>query len=166
MSAGAESVYSTNNLPPSTLTLKEIIWKNARLNKLLLGKFNNIYEKRLQQYSLKSGADNLLHYGRKNTNEISGELNFGDNAYYFSLMPSDEDTLFISREDSILPKKTKYQKSYYDENIKESLKGYFMDIFGHCKVKTNTSGDNDCLNLKIRKVLRITLPNMLLLYNV
>lgn len=82
---------------------------------------NNIYEKRLQQYSLKSGADNLLHYGRKNTNEISGELNFGNNAYYFSLMPTDEDTLFISREDSILPKSTQYKKSYYDENIKESL---------------------------------------------
>lgn len=82
---------------------------------------NNIYEQRLQQYSLKSGVDNLLHYGRKNTNEINGHLDFGNNAYSFTLLPSDEGTLFISREDSILPYNTQYKKSYYDENIKESL---------------------------------------------
>lgn len=82
---------------------------------------NNIYEQRLQQYSLKSGVDNLLHYGRKNTNEIIGHLDFGKNAYSFTLLPSDEGTLFIGREDSILPKQTQYKKSYYDENIKESL---------------------------------------------
>jgi len=82
---------------------------------------NNIYEQRLQQYSLKSGVDNLLHYGRKNTSEIIGHLDFGNNAYTFALMPSDEGTLFIAREDSILPKKTQYRKSIFDENIKESL---------------------------------------------
>src|SRR5690606_14819254 len=82
---------------------------------------NNIYEQRLQQYSLKSGVDNLLHYGRKNTNEIIGHLDFGNNAYSFTLLPSDEGTLFIGREDSILPKNTQYKKSFFDENIKESL---------------------------------------------
>lgn len=81
---------------------------------------NNIYEQRLQQYSRISGVDNLLYYGRKNTNEISGHLDFGNNAYSFSLIPSDDDTFFISREDSILPKGTQYKKTYFDENIKES----------------------------------------------
>ena len=33
---------------------------------------NNIYEQRLQAYSLKSGVDNLLHYGRKQTQKIKG----------------------------------------------------------------------------------------------
>jgi predicted ATPase len=85
---------------------------------------NNIYEQRLQQYSLKSGVDNLLHYGRKNTNEIKGYLNFGNNAYSFTLLPSDESKLFISREDSILPGYSQYKESYYEENIKEShIKG-------------------------------------------
>lgn len=81
---------------------------------------NNIYEQRLQQYSLKSGIDNLLHYGRKNTSEIKGYLDFGNNAYKFSLLPTDEDTFFIGREDSILNYTNQYNKAFYDENIKES----------------------------------------------
>jgi len=82
---------------------------------------NNIYEQRLQQYSLKSGVDNLLHYGRKNTTEIKGYLNFGNNAYLFNLIPSDEGSLFIGREDSLLNYETQYSKNFYKENIKESL---------------------------------------------
>lgn len=81
---------------------------------------NNIYEQRLQQYSLKSGVDNLLHYGRKNTTEIKGYLDFGNNAYEFNLLPTDEGTLFIGREDSILNYTNQYNKTFYDQNIKES----------------------------------------------
>ncbi len=81
---------------------------------------NNIYEQRLQQYSLKSGVDNLLHYGRKNTNEIKGYLNFGHNAYSFQLSPTENDTLFISIEKSYyFPAKNNL---YFDrDNLKESL---------------------------------------------
>lgn len=82
---------------------------------------NNIYEQRLQQYSLKSGVDNLLHYGRKNTVEIKGHLDFENNTYKFILLPTDEDTLFIEREDSILNYTTSYSETFYDEYIKESL---------------------------------------------
>lgn len=82
---------------------------------------NNIYEQRLQQYSLKSGVDNLLHYGRKNTDEIKGYLDFGNNAYQFNLLPSDEGSLFIGREDSLLNYQTQYNKTFYQENKKESL---------------------------------------------
>ena len=63
---------------------------------------NNIYEQRLQHYSLKSGIDNLLHYGRKNTSEIKGYLDFGNNAYRFNILPTDEGSMFIDREDSLL----------------------------------------------------------------
>jgi len=81
---------------------------------------NNIYEQRLQQFSLKSGVDNLLHYGRKNTNEIKGYLDFGNNAYKFNLLATDDGSLFIEREDSILNYETQYNKTYYDLNVKES----------------------------------------------
>lgn len=81
---------------------------------------NNIYEQRLQQYSLKRGVDNLLHYGRKHTQEIRGYLNFGNNAYEFNLLPTDEDTLFIAREDSILNNSSEYNETYYDLNRSES----------------------------------------------
>lgn len=82
---------------------------------------NNIYEQRLQQYSLKSGIDNLLYYGRKNTTEITAYLDFGNNAYEFVLYPSEEGTFFIGKEDNILNYKTNYNKSNYTKNIKESL---------------------------------------------
>lgn len=81
---------------------------------------NNIYEQRLQEYSLKYGIDNLLYFGRKNTKEIIGYLDFGNNAYSFTLIPSIDDTLFISKEDSILPRTRKYSKSNLKENLKES----------------------------------------------
>lgn len=80
---------------------------------------NNIYEQRLQQYSLKSGVDNLLYYGRKNTNEIKGYLDFGNNAYSFELVPSDEDTFFISNEESIYFAAPN-NKSFWVANTKES----------------------------------------------
>lgn len=82
---------------------------------------NNIYERRLQHYSLKNGLDNLLHYGTKNTSEIVGELNFGNNLYSFTLLPNNEGFLFIGREDSILPNYTKYKRSFFNENLRESL---------------------------------------------
>jgi len=81
---------------------------------------NNIYEQRLELFSLKSGIDNLLYYGRKNTSSIFGELNFGNNAYSFILDSTDDGTLFIQREDSILPNTTQFKKNYFDINLKES----------------------------------------------
>jgi predicted ATPase len=70
---------------------------------------------------LKSGVDNLLHYGRKNTNEIKGYLDFGNNAYKFNLLTTDEGAFFIDREDSILNNQNQYSKTFYNLNLKESL---------------------------------------------
>lgn len=81
---------------------------------------NNIYEQRLQQYSMRSGVDNLLHYGRKTTSEIKGYLKFGNNAYSFQLSPTENDTLFIIIEKSYYFPAT--NNLYFDDvNIKESL---------------------------------------------
>lgn len=81
---------------------------------------NVIYEQALGQYSLQRGVDALLYYGRKNTESIHGLLDFGSNAYSFNLQPSDEDKLFIAREDSILPNQTRYKETFYSIDIKES----------------------------------------------
>jgi len=82
---------------------------------------NNLYEQRLQQYSLKSGINNLLYFGRKNTNEIEGYLDFKpNNAYSFSLEPSDDGLLFITKESSIYHPAPN-NKAFYEKNIKESL---------------------------------------------
>ena len=81
---------------------------------------NNIYEQRLQQHSLKSGSDNLLHYGRKQTNQIKGYLGFGDNAYSFELEPNESGGLFITEERSIYYP-APHNTSFWNTNIQESL---------------------------------------------
>jgi predicted ATPase len=78
---------------------------------------NNIYEKRLAQYSLRSGLNNLLYYGKKNTTEIKGEISFNTgNAYLFELVPTDDDALFIKVEKSFFNK-----NSFYTADVKESM---------------------------------------------
>jgi len=79
---------------------------------------NNIYEQRLENYSLKAGVENLLHYGSKETQEIVGQLNFGANEYLFILEPTEgKESFFIESEDSIYQNDPTYPSI---KNIKES----------------------------------------------
>ncbi|WP_127136005.1 AAA family ATPase [Flagellimonas oceanensis] len=80
---------------------------------------NNIYEQRLKQFSMKSGSDNLLYFGRKETDFIEGFLNFGNNAYSFKLEPNDDGGLFINEEHSIYHP-APYNKSFWNNNVQES----------------------------------------------
>lgn len=77
---------------------------------------NNIYEQRLQNYTMQNRANNLLHYGLKHTEEIKGYLSFGRNAYGITLQPRDNGSLFIVEENSCYLNDT---SSYYnrDESI-------------------------------------------------
>ena len=86
---------------------------------------NNIYEQRLENYSLKAGVENLLHYGSKETKEIAGSLIFSqedafftqENKYTFLLQPSEsKERFFINLE------KSQYNdwSPYIAQNIKES----------------------------------------------
>lgn len=61
---------------------------------------NNIYEQRLQNYTMQNRADGLLYYGVKRTKEITGYLKFASNAYSFTLQPRDNGSMFIARESS------------------------------------------------------------------
>ena len=80
---------------------------------------NNIYERRLQQYALKAGTDNLLHYGRKHTAELKGHLDFGDNAYSVLLHATENGSLFIAEEQSIYYP-SKNNMGFWKSNIQES----------------------------------------------
>lgn len=61
---------------------------------------NEIIEKRLQVYiGTLGGADFLLHYGKKTTEEIDFELKFGENTYLAKLIPSQKDSLIFKMED-------------------------------------------------------------------
>lgn len=82
---------------------------------------NNMYEQRLQQYSLKSGVDNLLYYGRKNTSSIKGYLDFEDSVYSFTLEPTEKDTLFLSLESHVNTVSTPRNLTVTKENHNESV---------------------------------------------
>lgn len=60
---------------------------------------NNLHSQRLQQYIMREGgADNLLHYGRKHTHCLKGDLTHRDYTYSFELQPTNNEALYISEE--------------------------------------------------------------------
>jgi predicted ATPase len=84
---------------------------------------NNIYEQRLENFSLKAGVENLLHYGSKETEEVFGRLTFRrheyTNEYSFILQPTEnKSNLFIQDEDSIFEGDPTYPGI---NNVKESV---------------------------------------------
>lgn len=123
---------------------------------------NNIYGQRLQQYSLKEGADNLLYYGRKTTEEISGELNFGNSTYVFKLQPNSTGGLFIAEEKSnfypklndisfessnVLESEIIGSKQYRIEYLNEHLESYkiyhFHDTGSSAPLRTPSNIDDN-----------------------
>lgn len=59
---------------------------------------NNIYEQRLQNFTMQNNCEGLMYFGQKCTKEIYGYLKFGDNAYSFTLEPRDNGSMFLSSE--------------------------------------------------------------------
>ena len=57
---------------------------------------NNIYEQRLQNYTMQNRAESLLHYGIKHTKLITGCLQFSAYAYSFTLQPRDNGSMSLS----------------------------------------------------------------------
>lgn len=58
-----------------------------------------ILDEKLQlTVSEQGGPDALLHYGRKNTEQINAELRFGDNGYNFKLKPTQDNRMMFSHE--------------------------------------------------------------------
>ena len=58
----------------------------------------NIIDKKLKVTTLKIGAENLLYYGSKETDQIYFKLDFRPNLYDITLKPTDNDTLFVEYE--------------------------------------------------------------------
>ena len=90
---------------------------------------HNIYEQRLQNYSMQQGADNLLYFGRKQTDSIFGKLFFREspdspdsNSYYFKVIPTENNSLFIEIEGSGYRASwdNNTNKYFYNSDMKES----------------------------------------------
>jgi predicted ATPase len=60
---------------------------------------NRILDQQLQSaVGTAGGPDALLRFGRKNTEELSAELYFGENGYKFQLIPTQDNRMMFSRE--------------------------------------------------------------------
>lgn len=83
---------------------------------------NNIVENRLQDYIAQSGrAENILFYGRKVSNYLSGHFVFGNNEYFFKLLPTDENKLFFSDEIVTWKYEKKHDYQIADSNFESNL---------------------------------------------
>lgn len=94
---------------------------------------NNIYEQRLQNYTMQNRAENLLHYGVKHTEEIYGYLRFAANAYSFTLQPRNNGSMFLAEESSWYSSSPFKQYNIDESGIKGStafrdkwLRGYLQ----------------------------------------
>lgn len=75
----------------------------------------SLTEQRLQNLvRKKGGADKLLHYGSKITNELFLQLNFDTNHYRVLLKNTDNDSLFIEEEYVGIWNKVKYNSPLWD----------------------------------------------------
>ncbi len=86
-----------------------------------------LFNKRLQRFVIEEKADNLLCFGRKNTEKMYGKLIFSNerennNAFWFRLAQTKTGGLFIEEEGSgyNVSKDNDYQNYYTHSNIEES----------------------------------------------
>ena len=83
---------------------------------------NNIYEERLENYSMRKGAESLLHFGSKNTFEIKSRIEFDNtNAYIFSLQPTNSNGLFLAYENGAFNSEKGVQFTYKNTWFSESV---------------------------------------------
>ena len=137
---------------------------------------NNLYERRLANFVLsQEGADNLLHFGSKITDNIYGKIQFinpekrDNNTFYFNLLATNNNNLFISTEgygynnswdddvhnyfgtdnikESELILKSGYRYKYLKEYL-SSLKKYHFHDTGEKSPLRSSSLVDDNRNLK------------------
>jgi predicted ATPase len=93
---------SIENLDLNMGRLNVLIGANGAGKSNFIGFFRligNILERNLQNFVGRTGGpDALLHFGRKTTRELKGELYFGNNGYLFALQPTSDNRIMFSRE--------------------------------------------------------------------
>jgi predicted ATPase len=82
---------------------------------------NQMMRRNLQVFVAQAGgADSLLYFGQKVTDEIRIELTFGSNSYYCKLLPTADDKLIFGNEQG-LSLGTGHQESILAEQAKTTL---------------------------------------------
>ena len=109
---------------------------------------NIIFEQKLENYSLIQGANNLLHYGNKNTSQIIGYLEFNEiNGYEFILEATRDNKLFINQEITFF-NKTK------GEYVNQYGKGWAWNVVNSNSKESSLKDNNKGINWHVNNYLR------------
>ena len=118
---GFKSIASIEKLPLRSINV--LIGPNGSGKSNFIGVFaflHAIREGRLQDYVAKAGgADKILFFGSKETNEIYLRISFKDevNQYALQLAPTSADSLYVAREAVYYWDKFRYPEAPYEELI-------------------------------------------------
>src|SRR5882762_10188613 len=116
---GFKSIASLEKLPLKPVNL--LIGPNGSGKSNFIGAFaflHAIREGRLRDYVTRAGgAEKVLHFGAKTTNELTIHLSFDNevNQYELKLSPTADDGLYPSSETTFFWDKANYPKKPWDE---------------------------------------------------
>ncbi|MCR4288938.1 MAG: AAA family ATPase [Candidatus Scalindua sp.] len=116
------SFKSIHSLDIDLKSLNILIGSNGAGKSNFVGVFkflNQVIKKNLQNYTAASGgADSILYFGRKTSEEMSFKLSFEDgvNGYECNFSPTPEDNFYFSNENTWFHDKQRYSKPY-SENM-------------------------------------------------
>jgi predicted ATPase len=112
-----EGYKSIKSLDLDLNSLNVLIGANGsgKTNFISIFKFlNQLTEENLNLHVKKSGgADSFLYYGQKNSNHLEITLNFGQNLYKCSLIPTVSDSFLFENENVAFHNKEKYLQPYW-----------------------------------------------------
>jgi predicted ATPase len=113
---GYKSIRELENFPLASLNV--LIGANGSGKTNFISAFkmlNQIVEENFQVFiSQQGGADTLLHFGQKKTEQILLDLQFGSNGYSCSLVPAAGDTLIFESEQVWFHDKAHYPTPYVE----------------------------------------------------
>lgn len=111
---GYKSIKNLHNFPLSALNV--LIGANGSGKSNFISAFNllnQIIGENLQTFvGQQGGAENLLYFGKKNTDQIEITLKFKQNSYHAVLIPAANDTLIFGSEKIWFHNPQKYQKPF------------------------------------------------------
>lgn len=112
---------------------------------------NNLYEKRLENYSLRKETENLLYFGSKTTQHIYFKITFGTDAYECQLSPSAKGTLFVDYENVFNGKQTHLSINSRESVLKDHQEGVAQRISAYMRTFKNYHFHDTSENAPLRK---------------
>jgi len=119
---------------------------------------NNLYEKRLGNYSRRKGAENLLYFGSKTTQHIYLKIEFSHtNAYECQLSPTSDGTLFIDYENIFFNNERKNLSTNSRESVlKDRQQDIAQYVGGYMRAFKNYHFHDTSENAPLRKSSLLT----------